>query len=134
MKKIVISFVIMSTIAFSSAITDNIDDMVDKIRERRVGIDMKELSSTPDPFVMVSKVDVTKVVAPRKKDENIELAGIVNQKAFLNGKWCKVGDEVGGYTLNYIGRKGVVLVDGKRIKKLFSNKKIKGIITIKEGI
>ncbi len=134
MKKIVINFGIISTIAFSSAVTDKIDNMVDKIKERRVGMEMKVLTTTPDPFVMVSKADATKVIAPKKKDENIELGGIVNQKAFLNGKWCKVGDDAGGYTVHFIGKKGVVLVSEKQIKKLFLHKKIEGIITIKEGI
>ncbi len=133
MKKIVISFGIISTIAFSSAVTDKIDNMVEKIKERRVGIEMKKLSSTPDPFVIVGQIDAT-VIAPKKKDETIILGGIINQKAFLNGKWCKLGDSAGAYTLHYIGKKGVVLVDGKRIKKLFLHDEIDGIITTKEGM
>ena len=130
-----ISFGILLTMAYSSAITSEIDKMIDQIQKRRVGIDMKELASTPDPFVVVKKdVDVTKVIIPQRREENFTLGGIVNHKASINGKWYKEGDDVGGYILNYVGTKGVVLVDQARIKRIFLHDKIEGIITIKEGM
>ncbi len=125
----------MATVAFSSAATQEIDKMIGQIQERRIGMEMKELSSTPDPFVVVKHdVNVIKVIIPQVREESVVLGGIVNRKASINGKWYKEGDEVAGYTLNYVGTKGIVLVDKARIKRLFLHDKIEGIITIKEGM
>ncbi len=130
-----ISFGILLTMAYSSAATGEIDKMIDQIQKRRVGIDMKVLASTPDPFVVLKKdVNVTRVIIPQRREENFTLGGIVNHRASINGTWYKEGDEVGGYTLNYVGTKGVILVDQTRIKRLFLHNKIEGIITIKEGM
>ncbi len=135
MKKLLISFGIMTVAAFSSIATQEIDKMIAKIKEPRKGIELKELSSIPNPFVTVKKdVNITKVFVPKKREENMELGGIVNRKAFINGAWRKEGDDVSGYTLQYVGPKGVVLVDAARIKRLFLHEKIEDIITIKEGM
>ena len=135
MKKVFISFAIITTVAFSTAATREIDKMVAEIKEPRRGIALAELSSTPDPFVRIKKdVNITKVFVPKEKEENVLLAGIINRKANINGVWYKEGDEVSGYILQYVGTKGVVLVDGVSIKRLLLHEKREGIIMIKEGM
>ncbi|MEA3455139.1 MAG: hypothetical protein U9R26_01405 [Campylobacterota bacterium] len=135
MKKIFINFVILTVVAFSSAATQEIDRMIAEIKEPRKGIALKELSSIPNPFVTIKKdVNITEVFVPKKREENMELGGIVNRKAYINGAWHKEGDDVSGYTLQYVGTRGVVLVDAARIKRLFLHEKREDIITIKEGM
>jgi len=125
----------MTTVLFASVATQEIDRMVAEIKEPRRGIVMKELSTISNPFVTVKKdVNITKVFVPKKKEESMALGGIINHKANINGAWYKEGDEVSGYTLQYVGTKGVVLVDATRVKRLFLHEKIEGIITIKEGM
>jgi len=86
MKKIFINFVILTAVAFSSAATQEIDRMIAEIKEPRKGIELKELSSIPNPFVTVKKdVNITEVFVPKKREENMELGGIVNRKAYING-------------------------------------------------
>ena len=125
----------MTTIVFSSVATQEIDRMIAKIKEPRKGIRLKELSSIPNPFVTVKKdINITRVFVPKKIEANMELGGIVNRKAYINGSWRKEGDDVSGYTLQYVGTRGVVLVDDTRIKRLFLHEKREDIITIKEGM
>ena len=135
MKKLFISFGIVVTVAFSSVATQEIDKMIAQIKEPRKGIALKELSSIPNPFVTVKKdINITKVFVPKRIEANMELGGIVNRKAYINGSWHKEGDDVSGYTLQYVGTRGVVLVDEARIKRLFLHEKKEGIIMIKEGM
>ena len=135
MKKLFISFGIVATVAFSSVATQEIDKMIAQIKEPRKGIALKELSSIPNPFVTVKKdINITKVFVPKRIEANMELGGIVNRKAYINGAWRKEGDDVSGYILQYVGTRGVVLVDKARIKRLFLHEKREDIIKIKEGM
>jgi len=135
MKKLFISFGIVVTVAFSSVATQEIDKMIAEIKKPRKGIALEELSSIPNPFVTVKKdLNITKVFVPKRIEANMELGGIVNHKAYINGSWRKEGDDVSGYTLQYVGTRGVVLVDEARIKRLFLHEKKEGIITMKEGL
>ncbi len=135
MKKFFISFGMMTIVVFASAANQEIDKMIAQIKEPRKGIALDELSSVSNPFVTVKKdVNITKVFIPKKKEESMVLGGIINHKANINGAWYKEGDEVSGYTLQYVGTKGAVLVDATRVKRLFLHEKIEGIITIKEGM
>jgi hypothetical protein len=134
MKTYLISIGVITTVAFSSAGTEKIDKMVSQIQQPRKGVDLKELSSALDPFIAVKKDEnTTEIVVPQKREEQFMLNGIVNRKAYINGKWYKEGDEVSGYILKYVGGKGVVLMDSTHIKKLFLHKKQEGLIMIKEG-
>jgi len=135
MKNLLIGFMAISTLAFSSSPTDQIDKMVEEIKKPRKGVAMSELMTTPDPFVVLKRDDNStgQIAAPQKKEEKLTLGGIMNEKAFINGKWLKIGEEIYGYKLHFIGTKGVVLVDETRVRKLFLHEKNKGLITIKEG-
>ncbi len=134
MKKLILSVGMLTTFLLGSVASEEIDKMVVLIKAPREGIALKELSSTLNPFVTLRKdVNETKVYVPEKKDDKIILNGIVNNKAYINGAWHKEGDEIAGYTLKYIGTKGVVLTDDTRVKKVLLRKKSKDIIMMKEG-
>lgn len=125
---------IVATFAFSDVATQAIDNMVTQIKEPRKGIALKELSSTPDPFVAVKKdANITSIFVPKAKRKDLVLGGIVNHQAYIDGSWHKEDDNISGYTLKYVGTRGVVLVDGEHIKRLFLHKKREGLITMKEG-
>lgn len=134
MKKIIAGIGFVTTFVFSAVATQAIDKMVSRIKEPRKGVELKELATTPDPFVTVGHdVNVTEIIKPKKRKRNLTLSGIVNDKAYINGAWHKEGDLVSGYTLKYVGTKGVVLMDEKHIKRLFLHKKREDIIIMKEG-
>ena len=133
MKKIIIGIGVITSFAISNASNHAIDNMVSEIKKPRKGVALKELSTTPDPFVAIRKdVNVTEVVKPEKR-VNLRLSGIVNHRAYINGVWHKEGDDVSGFVLKYVGSKGVVLMDGEHIKRLFLHKKREGIIKMEEG-
>ena len=134
MKRVIAGIGIIITFAFSNAGMQSIDKMVSQIKKPRKGVELKELATTPDPFVTVSqKVNVAEIVKPKKRKRNLTLSGIVNDKAYINGAWYKEGDQVAGYTLKYVGTRGVVLMDEKHIKRLFLHKRREDIIIMKDG-
>lgn len=135
MKKIVIGFCIISSLLIGSSTTDRIDTMVEQIKAPREGVALKELSATMNPFVAIQlqEVNSTIIFAPEKKNVKMELSGIMNNRAFINGKWHKEGDMISDYNLTHIGKKGVVLTKEKQLKKLFLNRVKSDAIKIKDG-
>lgn len=132
MKKIIILFTLFSGYLFADLSMDQIKEMVIKIHEKREGIELETLESTKEPFVRLSEEDnVTTFVIPVKEEATkLTLHAILNGKVYINDAWKKVGDEIGGFTLKYIGKRGVVLRSGNQIKKLFLHKKRENFIMI----
>jgi hypothetical protein len=110
---------------------DSIDDIVNKIKAKRVGtIDKKELSSinSPIPTVVVAKTNskdgndsnASKVVMD---SETFVLKAIVNNRAYINDQWVKKGQKIGSYTLVDIMDDSVYLKDKSRTKMIFFKRK-----------
>jgi len=132
MKKILLFVWLVSVFAYADLSVEQIREMVTKIHEKREGIDLKTLENTKEPFVRLQKENnVTTFVIPVQAAETkLSLHAILNGKAYINEEWKKVNDSVGGYTLNYVGKKGVVLRNENQIKKLFLHKKRENFIMI----
>ena len=115
---------------------DQIRDMVQKIHDKREGINLETLSQTREPFVRLQEENnITTFVIPMEKENTkLSLNAILNKAAYINGEWKGIDDNIGGYTVKYIGKKGVVLRNDNQIKKLFLHKERENFITIKEGI
>ena len=115
---------------------EQIQNMVSKIHKKREGVKLETLESTKEPFVRVEEENNTTVfVIPTKvetKEAKLVLHSIINDKAFINDEWKRVGDTVLGYTLKHIGQRGVVLRNNNHIKKLFLRKEREKFITIEE--
>jgi len=135
MKKITIFMFITSSI-YADLSMDQIRDMVQKIHDKREGINLETLSQTREPFVRLQEENnVTTFVIPMEKENTkLSLNAILNKAAYINGEWKGIDDNIGGYTVKYIGKKGVVLRNDNQIKKLFLHKERENFITIKEGI
>ena len=115
---------------------EQIQSMVNKIHQKREGINLDTLASTKEPFIRVQESNTTTVfVIPTKtktKEAKLILHSIINNKAFINDQWKSVGDSIFGYTLKHIGNRGVVLRNDNHIKKLFLRKKRENFITLEE--
>lgn len=115
---------------------DQIQNMVNKIHQKREGVKLETLESTKEPFVRVEESNTTTVfVIPTKtetKEAKLILHSIINDKAFINDQWRSVGDTMLGYTLSHIGKRGVVLRNDNHIKKLFLRKERENFITLEE--
>ncbi len=134
MKKLLLVIGLGVTTLSAEATIQVIDDMVVKIQQPREGVMAGELESISNPFIILSKKDdnSTKIVATIAKEEQFVLRGIVNDRVFINNRWYKAGDKISGYTLEYIGLRGIVLADDKHIKKIFFHEPKEGFIKTKD--
>ena len=135
MKKIILILLSLSIMAFADLSVKQIQKMVNKIHEKREGVELKTLEDTKEPFVRLQEENnVTTFVIPAKIDTKVKLTlhAIVNGKAFINNSWSSVDDNILGYTLKFIGKRGVVLRNNNHIKKLFLHKERNNFITLEE--
>jgi len=115
---------------------DQIKNMVVQIHEKREGIDLSTLKRTKEPFVVRQEEEQETVYIPPavvKVETKMSLHAIMNGKAYINDSWKSVNDKIFGYTLKYVGKRGVVLESGNQIKKLFLHEKRDNFIKIAEG-
>jgi len=136
MKKLFLMVWILSSFVYADLSVDEIQNMVLKIHQKREGIKLETLDSTKEPFVRVEEEKVIKlaVIAAKKKmnEAKMTLHAILNNKAYINNSWMREKDEIMGYTLAYIGKRGVVLRNDNHIKKLFLKKERNTVIQVEE--
>ena len=132
MKKIIILISLLASIMYADLSVEQIRDMVTKIHEKREGIKLETLEKTKEPFVRLQEENnITTFIIPVKADEaKLSLHAILNGKAYINSEWKRVDETIGGYTVKYIGTKGVVLRNKNQIKKLLLHKKRENFIMI----
>ena len=132
MKNTIFIVLVFTASLYADLSVDQIEQMISKIHEKRPGTNLETLEGTKQPFVRVSKENnVTVFVAPVKSEEvKISLHAIMSGKAYINDAWKAIDDTVMGYTLKYVGKRGVVLRNGNHIKKLFLHKERDNFITI----
>ena len=133
MKKIFLLLLPLTVLLNADLSVKQIQDMILKIHEKREGVDLKTLESTKDPFVrLVEENNVTTVAVNDKNEAKLVLHAIVNGKAYINDSWMSLDDSVLGYTLKYIGERGVVLRNENHIKKLFLHEERDNFIKLEE--
>jgi len=134
MKKLLLPIIAISSFTYADLSVEQIREMVEKIHEKREGVKLETLETTSEPFVRLQEENnVTTFVIPvQEKQLEIELSlhAILNGKAYINENWKRIDETIGGYTLKYIGKKGVVLRNKNQIKKLFLHKKRENFIMI----
>lgn len=136
MKHILILLFSFTTFSCADLSVKQIQEMVNKIHEKREGVKLETLENTKEPFVRPEENNSTSTIAiPTKKiveEAKLILHAIVNGKAYINDRWMSEGESILGYNLKYIGKRGVVLRNDNHIKKLFLRKKRNNFITIEE--
>jgi hypothetical protein len=108
--------------------------MVKNIHLKREGVSLDTLENTKEPFIRLKKEENITVMELPKQEEDVKLNlhAIMAGKAYINDGWKKINDKVLGYTVKYIGKKGVVLRNGNTIKKLFLGKPKNDFIMLEE--
>ncbi len=136
MKRMLIFVPLSLTLAVADLSVKQIETMVQKIHLKREGIALKTLEQTKEPFIRIKKEENKPVVVelPSQMEEDVKLSlhAIMGGKAYINDGWKKVGDVVMGYTVKYIGKRGVVLQNGTTIKKLFVGKPKEQLLILDE--
>ena len=132
MKNILLIVLLFNVSLYADLTVSQIENMVQSIHEKRIGFNLDTLEATKNPFVQVKEENnVTVVVIPTKEVElKISLHAIMGGKAYINEGWKDLNDTVMGYTLKYVGKRGVVLRNGNHIKKLFLHDEKDNFITI----
>jgi len=132
MKNTILIVSLLTASLHANLSVEQIENMVLKIHEKRVGFDLETLESTKNPFVVLKEDDnVTTFVIPEKnEDVKISLHALMSGKAYINDGWKDINETVMGYTLKYVGKRGVVLRNGNHIKKLFLHEERDNIIKI----
>jgi hypothetical protein len=136
MKKIILLVVLLSILGYADLSVEQIQSMINKIHQKREGVDLGTLATTKEPFVRLQQENnISTFVIPNieeKTDVQLTLHAIVNGKAYINDSWIKVDESILGYELKAIGKIGVVLRNENHIKKLFLRKKKDSFIKLEE--
>ncbi len=136
MKKIILLVILLSILGYADLSVEQIQSMINKIHQKREGVDLSTLATTKEPFVRLQKENnVSTFVIPNIKEEvdvKLSLHAIVNGKAYINDSWIKVDESILGYELKAIGKIGVVLRNENHIKKLYLRKNKDNFIKIEE--
>jgi hypothetical protein len=129
MKNIIIALGFITNVVYAEISLQEIDSMIDKIKKPRDGILLEALAKTPDPFkeAVIIENNSTKSIV-KKQERDFSLNAIMNNKAFINGRWQKKDDNVSDYKVIFIGNKGVVLSRERDIVKLFLQKNKNDVI------
>jgi hypothetical protein len=139
MKNITIMTVLASSLLSAGSLSsDEITNMISKIKEERVGISLEKLESTSNPFIINKKKKVVKKIEKGepvevRQEVDYKLHAILNHAAFINSKWYKKGDKLGLYHIVYIGKRSVDLTSESDKKTLHIKKRNNKFIKLNKG-
>ncbi|MCO4845686.1 MAG: hypothetical protein KC427_06675 [Sulfurovum sp.] len=135
MKKIFLLLLPLTVLVYADLSVEQIQKMVIQIHEKREGVKLVTLETTKDPFIVVNEENnVTTFAISGKEEAKLVLHAIVNGKAYINDSWSSLDDTIMGYTVKYIGQRGVVLRNGNHVKKLFLHEKRDNFIKLEERL
>jgi len=134
MKKTLFIISLLTVSLYADLSVKQIQKMVSMIHEKREGIKLETLEETKEPFVRLEEENnITTFVMPEQAEEaKLVLHAIMNGKAYINESWQGVDDTIMGYTLKYVGKRGVVLRNANNIKKLFLHQERDNFIKLEE--
>ena len=126
----------ISTFALSESKYPQIDQLIEKVKTKRVGLSQEEIKKLKNPFI--NKQNLTKLKEKvtlqdyniKKRKVYYRLSSIFGNRARINGKWYKIGSKIGLYHLSYIGDNYVILSKKKKKLTLYLHKKHKTIFKI----
>ncbi len=134
MKKLFLLLLSLTVFLSADLSVEEIEKMVYKIHQKREGVKLETLATTKEPFA-IGENNVTFVAETQKvekQEAKLVLHAIVNGKAYINDSWSSLDDIVMGYTLKFVGKRGVVLRNGNHIKKLYLRKERDNFIKLEE--
>jgi len=134
MKKLLFLISWLTVLLYADLSVAQIQEMVNRIHKQREGVKLETLEKTKEPFARLQEEDnkTTFVIPVKEKTVKLSLHAIVNGKAYINEEWKSVDEVIMGYTLKYIGKRGVVLRNANNVKKLFLYKKRDNFIKLEE--
>ncbi|WP_187648450.1 hypothetical protein [Nitrosophilus labii] len=128
--KLFLPFFIVFTYTNAQSELKQIDEIIEKIKIKRVGISDDNIKKLKDPFYYKTK---SRTNIKRKSfrsnyiSSRYKLYAILNDKAKINGKWYKLGSKIKGFRLYKICTNCVKLKKGSKTFTLYLHKKSKKI-------
>ncbi len=111
--------------------------MVEKIQSKRIGKHSIDFIKVPSVFVVLStEENRTKhpIVRAHEKAEKLVLKAIVNDRAYINGKWVGLGDKILGYRVERIeGNEVLLKKEHKSVRLYFQERNQSKAIQISKG-
>lgn len=138
-------FIFFITINLSSNELAWVDEQVKSIKPSREGISDIQISKLKDPFVSykhsikkrkTNNTRSTKHTQYKKKKTKtykqiggFKLNAVMNNSAFINGKWYKLNDKIGRYKISRVNKTSITLSknDKKIILTLYNKNKNKNL-------
>ena len=99
----------------------DIDNLVNDIKQERIGLTKKEIESAKDPFIYPNG-KYTKVFyenRPGKGNYRFVLTAIVNDRVKINRKWYSLNSKINGFTISGVGKNYVRLTRKNEHMRIF---------------
>ena len=136
MKTLLIILPLLSALNLFSDELKWVDNQIEAIKPPREGVAESKIDFVRDPFLFLDKKK-TKVGAitsrsgksstgKRKrvyKQKALVLQAILNKSALINGKWYKIKDKIGKYTILSVDKTTIMLKYGNKNLLLSTNSK-----------
>jgi|GEM_PF-1465223 len=112
MKKVLIFFILASSLFANESLMQQIDSIVEIISQPRVTVEKSQVNQLKDPFIKqrvqtengeTLVVTVAQSTTPSYKRAHFTLEAIVNKSAKINNRWIAKGDTIDGFVLEDIG-------------------------------
>ncbi|MBL4730733.1 MAG: hypothetical protein JKY28_05145 [Sulfurimonas sp.] len=144
MKAFSIFFISLLHISLMANELQWVDEQIQAIKPSRNGISTAKINAIKSPFIFLNKTSEksdkavkkekttlkasakpTNVV--KKQSKSLVLDAIINKSALINGKWYKLNEKIGKYTLSLVNTKEVILSYKKKKLLLSTAKKNKSL-------
>ena len=133
MKRLIIvpllaSYMFASSDTRQAALINEYKNMFEKIGEKRIGVDERDIDALKSPFVKVKKKNISSD-APIEKggEQSFVLQALLNKSAKINGKWYRLHEKVHGMKIVSIRSSHVWLRNEEFRKKLILGTKNENI-------
>ena len=141
MKKLSLSLILLASLLTANELAW-VDEQVNAIKPARVGENNSNISRIKNPFIFlkkngynIDKINTTnssltkKITSSTNSTKNslqatkqyyssssFTLGMVINNSAYINGKWFKIGDKINNYKITKIAKSSVTLKQNSIIK------------------
>jgi len=108
------------TLLHAEITINDIDKLVNDIKQERIGLTPKEIATAKDPFIYLGgKYSSVLRNKGEKKRYRFVLSAIINDRVKLNNKWYSLGNTVHGFKISKVGKNYVILARKNEQVRIF---------------
>jgi len=143
----IVTFLLLTLNLSSNDELEWVDEQINAIKPPRVGVKSIKIARLKSPFIFLRKKGNSKNTTARRRSvipngmmassrnktkkakkakvvkRGLYLGAVLNDTALISGKWYKINDKVGAYTLTSVSRTSVVLSGKKKSLTLSTDSK-----------